>query len=1089
MKILAIRGKNLASLGDFVLDFLQEPLASAGLFAITGATGAGKSTILDALCLALYNETPRLARVKQGSIDLADVGEFRLKIHQPQTLLRRGAIDGFAEVDFVGSDNGMYRAKWSVKRANNKLSGKLQSEQLSLVNLKNQTPIGHGKTEVQNAIQDKIGLSFEEFNRAVLLAQNEFFAFLKADDNERANLLEALTGTSLFSDLSMQAYVRAKHEKELLARLQTQLAGQTPLATEERATLESTLEQLNQQVQADNQHITEINLAIVWHDKYHDLQQKVALAKQAFDNAELEWQKNSEKQQFFQQIEIIQPVRVLMTEEERLQTTFSKQQQLLETITETLQQQQLHEQQLQSQHQQTLTTLNQHEQAYKHAQPLLEQAKKLDIQQEGQQQHLQQRKNALLIAKQRLVQSSFKALPQWQHLQSLLKNAEQSLSVEDNLVAKEQTSACQLLAEQQLRDSQQTLSQFDHDQIALQKNQLTLALQHNQHASSHWLEWQTAQQQYIQQQQESDALNQRQHVIEQRTLALNQVLAISTATVQQAQKALDQAKLACADNVEALRSYLQPNHPCPVCGSLAHLYDSHINQQLQQLMNNLAAELHQQQQQAQQLQTEHIQLGIESKNNSQQLHALVSTQQKVQQHLQTLEQTLQHHHATLMDVAPVLRADWLNHEAQRLSEENNTVSQQEQQHREALKQRDMAQELVNASRLLVDCASALFDYARESRLLLELTQQRQQFFNGESVALIENTLQQALQKAQHAHQQLSEQLQTVKEQSIATRQQNHYIQQQLQELAVNLQDAVEKRERWLSSYNQLHPHAPLEIVTLKTLLVYDDVWLQHERQALQQLKTAITNAATQLNAREQDLKQHQAHQKEHQHHMADNYLLTQQLRDERKKQLQDNQRQLGSYEQQLKEDNQRRHHTRDLMLQLQEQQAQSEVWQQLSSVIGSADGKVFRNAAQQMTLDVLLFYTNAHLKDLAKRYRLERVKNSLGLQVIDQDMGDEVRSVHSLSGGESFLVSLALALGLASLSSQRVKVESLFIDEGFGSLDAETLRVAMDALDILQSQGRKVGVISHVAEMTERIPTQVQVRKGTGGKSSVHVIP
>ena len=96
------------------------------------------------------------------------------------------------------------------------------------------------------------------------------------------------------------------------------------------------------------------------------------------------------------------------------------------------------------------------------------------------------------------------------------------MSVEDNLVAKEQTSACQLLAEQQLRDSQQTLSQFDHDQIALQKNQLTLALQHNQHASSHWLEWQTAQQQYIQQQQESDALNQRQHVIEQRTLALNQ---------------------------------------------------------------------------------------------------------------------------------------------------------------------------------------------------------------------------------------------------------------------------------------------------------------------------------------------------------------------------------------------------------------------------------------------------------------------------------------------------------------------------------------------------------------------------------------
>ncbi len=102
-------------------------------------------------------------------------------------------------------------------------------------------------------------------------------------------------------------------------------------------------------------------------------------------------------------------------------------------------------------------------------------------------------------------------------------------------------------------------------------------------------------------------------------------------------------------------------------------------------------------------------------------------------------------------------------------------------------------------------------------------------------------------------------------------------------------------------------------------------------------------------------------------------------------------------------------------------------------------------------------------------------------------MGDELRSVHSLSGGESFLVSLALALGLASLSSHRVRVESLFIDEGFGSLDADSLRVAMDALDSLQAQGRKVGVISHVQEMAERIGIRVEVRRLAGGQSRVAV--
>ena len=130
---------------------------------------------------------------------------------------------------------------------------------------------------------------------------------------------------------------------------------------------------------------------------------------------------------------------------------------------------------------------------------------------------------------------------------------------------------------------------------------------------------------------------------------------------------------------------------------------------------------------------------------------------------------------------------------------------------------------------------------------------------------------------------------------------------------------------------------------------------------------------------------------------------------------------------------------------------------------------------------------NVQLRALSRRYRLERVPGTLALQVVDQDMCDEVRSVHSLSGGESFLVSLALALGLSSLSSNRMKVESLFIDEGFGALDAETLRVAMDALESLHTQGRKIGVISHVQEMTERIAVRIQVHRMGNGRSYIEV--
>lgn len=160
-------------------------------------------------------------------------------------------------------------------------------------------------------------------------------------------------------------------------------------------------------------------------------------------------------------------------------------------------------------------------------------------------------------------------------------------------------------------------------------------------------------------------------------------------------------------------------------------------------------------------------------------------------------------------------------------------------------------------------------------------------------------------------------------------------------------------------------------------------------------------------------------------------------------------------------------------------------WGKLNKLIGSADGTKFKVIAQSYTLNLLLMHANKHLSYLSKRYRLQQVPGTLALQVIDCDMCDEVRTVYSLSGGESFLISLALALGLSSLSSNNLRVESLFIDEGFGSLDADSLRTVMEALEQLQMQGRKIGVISHVQEMSERIAVQVQLHRAANGKSAI----
>ena len=164
------------------------------------------------------------------------------------------------------------------------------------------------------------------------------------------------------------------------------------------------------------------------------------------------------------------------------------------------------------------------------------------------------------------------------------------------------------------------------------------------------------------------------------------------------------------------------------------------------------------------------------------------------------------------------------------------------------------------------------------------------------------------------------------------------------------------------------------------------------------------------------------------------------------------------------------------------------MWLQLDDLLGSQDGKKFRIFVQSLTLEALVEAANEHLRELARRYRLERVPGTdMDLQMIDSVLGDERRSVQSLSGGETFLVSLALALGLSSLATQRTRVETLFVDEGFGSLDADTLYKAIAALEALQNSGRRVGIISHVAALTEQIPTRVVVTPRGAGRSAVSV--
>jgi len=285
----------------------------------------------------------------------------------------------------------------------------------------------------------------------------------------------------------------------------------------------------------------------------------------------------------------------------------------------------------------------------------------------------------------------------------------------------------------------------------------------------------------------------------------------------------------------------------------------------------------------------------------------------------------------------------------------------------------------------------------------------------------------------------------------------------------------------LAAWRASHPQ--LDDATLAQLLHMDDQLIAEARQRLQQNSETLTRCRERLDGCLNRLSLHNQQQSE-----TPDAGQLQQRHAKQLQQCEQADQRCAETRARLIDDDKRRSQSQALLAEIAAARAEHQRWGRIATLIGSSDGGAFRKIAQAYNLDLLVQHANVQLRQLARRYRLKRGGSPLGLLVMDTEMGDELRSVHSLSGGETFLVSLALALGLASMASSKLRIESLFIDEGFGSLDPESLQIAMDALDSLQAQGRKVAVISHVAEMHERIPVQIQVQRQGNGQSALRIV-
>ncbi|MDI5933706.1 AAA family ATPase [Halomonas kalidii] len=1095
MKILALRLANLASLpGPLELDFTAAPLRDAGLFAITGPTGAGKSTLLDALCLALYGSTPRLRQAPGRDAPLPDVGEETLNTADPRTLLRRGTASGHAEVDFLGRDGRRYRARWAVRRAREKAEGRLQAVEQSLRDLDDDRLLTTQKREFDRLLPERLGLTFDQFTRAVLLAQSEFAAFLQADDNERSDLLERLTGTAEYSAISMAAYRRTNEAKKQVDALEARLADDLPAEPEARAGLERAARDSDAALAALDRQAGTLAArrdAFQRHRQLHDEREE---ARSRHARAEQAWQALAPRRAEQAQLEALAPQRHRFARRERLEADLAR---LSEARTTT------HHQLTQAEQ-----ALDRHVTTLQAAETALEQAMRNSAQVRPALQAAREQAARLAGLDREIARSE----------------AEQRRQCDETDGVRRELTETRAASQRRRRERDDLEAQLqthlgDDTDFARARGawQAAFEVAAHRHLALEALQgaWQAA----VRARERHAALEEsrrRDQATRERLLVAGREAAIRLEGLEAEQRrlvdSLERLRAARSESVAWLRDRLREGEPCPVCGGRDHPWRHHPPETPEAA--RLAATEAEEERQQQEAETRTAAARERHHELQGEYRALAA---RLRQHEEDLEHAARERaeaddtlagQALVTELEPVAepqRSAWLTRELA-------TARQARDRAREALHTIETAEarltplrEALQRDELTLGKLATRQESLEEAqrRLAAELARQRNQrqalaeelaetLGDHASPDAWQAALEQAVENARARLEAARRDHQTGRSERDRLDQQATYQRRQAETLTSERDELVRSLDAW----RRRHPK--LDDTTLARLLAVDEAGIDARHQELESADRERHAAGVSLDERQRalDAQRRDAFPEipataPEEAIEAELHALSQRLDEEERalaprRQAARDARDAAMHA--LRDDDRRRERQREGQTELDAARAEHRRWGQISELIGSADGKAFRRIAQAYNLERLLDQANAHLGGLSRRYLLERGGSPLGLLVVDHDMADERRSVHSLSGGETFLVSLALALGLASMASDELSIESLFIDEGFGSLDPQSLALAMEALDGLQALGRRVGVISHVQEMHERIPVQIQVEPMGNGTSRARLV-